>query len=114
MIDGVQPWPSHLVDADTARSLLRLIRRNEGAAMPGLLAMPRCEVLIPAHQPGAYHRMQLVLDGDFVRVYPDGNSKPGVLYPVSDPHLLRTLVDKLPIYGMRVSYGEEAQRTPMV
>jgi hypothetical protein len=113
-VDGVQPWPCHVMDGGTARSLLRLIRRNEGASMPGLLAMPRCEVLIPAHSANMFHRVQLVLDGDFVRVYPDGPTKAGILYPVSDPHALRALVDKLPILGAPLRYGDEAQRTPML
>jgi hypothetical protein len=79
--------------------------------MPGLLAMPRCEVAIPATTHGAYHRLQLVLDGDFIRVYPDGTDQQGILYPVTDPHQLRSLVDGLPSFD-RTSY-RETQRTPM-
>jgi hypothetical protein len=109
------PWPCHVADAHTTRAILRLIRRNEGASMPGLLAMPRCEVAVPSSgNATAFHHLQLVLDGDFVRVYPDGTSKPGVLYPVVDPHVLRILVDKLPQLGaLSSSYGE-TQRTPML
>jgi hypothetical protein len=113
-IDKLQPWQTRVSDAYTTRAILRLIRRNDGAQMPGLLAMPRCEVAIPAATPGAYHRIQLVLDGDFVRVYPDGAGKPGVLYPVTDPQLLRILVDKLPLFELATSYREDAQRTPML
>jgi hypothetical protein len=111
-IDATQSWPLRLSDAYTTRAVLRLIRRNEGAAMPGLLALPRCEVVVPATTPEAFHRIQIVLDGDFVRVYPEGQSKPGVLYPVIDPHLMRILVDKLPIFEPP-SYREPMQRTPM-
>jgi len=111
-IDATQPWPCRVSDAHTTRTMLRLIRRNEGAAMPGLLAMPHCEVAVPATTLGTYHRLQLVLDGDFVRVYPDGTSKPGVLYPVTDPHLLKILVEKLPSLETP-RYREETQRMPM-
>jgi hypothetical protein len=106
-------WPCRIADSDTTRSILRLVRRNEGAAMPGLLAMPRCEVAIPSSTEGAYHQVQIVLDGDFVRVYPDGFDREGVLYPVTDPHLLRNIVDGLPSLDRGSAYGE-AQRTPML
>lgn len=113
-VEDARPWPSHVTDAGTARSLLRLIRRNEGASMPGLLAMPRCEVLIPAQAVNMYHCIQLVLDGDFVRVYPDGPTRPGVLYPVTDPHQLRTLVDRLPMFGAVPHYGDATHRRPVL
>lgn len=112
-IDVRPAWQVRLSDAYTTRAILRLIRRNEGAAMPGLLALPRCEVVVPSATPGAYHRVQLVLEGDFIRVYPDGANRPGVLYPVVDPHLLRILVDKLPLYEPLSSYREDTHRTPM-
>ena len=111
-IDTIQPWPCHIADSSMARSVLRLIRRNQGAMMPGLLAMPRCELLIPANVPTMFHRLQLVLDGDFVRVYPDGHGKPGVLYPVTDPNSLRMLVDKLPVFRAPTPYCEETHRRP--
>jgi hypothetical protein len=114
-IDCIQPWPSRVAaDASTTRALLRLIRRNEGASMPGLLAMPRCEVLVPTLAANnTFYQIQLVLDGDFVRVYPDGATMPGVLYPVTDPHQLRLLVDRLPLLSVVKHYkDEEAQRTP--
>lgn len=113
-IEMLQSWHTRVSDERTTREILRLIRRNEGAQMPGLLAMPRCEIAIPSAARHTYHRLQLVLDGDFVRVYPDGAHKPGVLYPVTDPHLLRTLVDKLPLFETAASYREDAQRTPML
>jgi hypothetical protein len=40
--------------------------------------------------------LQVVLDGEFVRVYPDGPDTPGLLYPVTDPFALKSLVEKLP------------------
>jgi hypothetical protein len=113
-IEGVQPWPCHLVEPTVGRSLLRLVRRNEGALMPGLLAMPRCELLIPSEAANKFRRIQLVLDGDFVRVYPDGETKPSILYPVTDPQMLRALVDKLPVFGVPTNYGDDAQRRPVL
>lgn len=112
---GFEPaaWPTRLSDAYTTRAILRLIRRNEGAPMPGLLAMPRCDIAIPSLTPAAFHKLQLVLDGDFVRVYPDGANRTGVLYPVTDPNLMRILVDKLPLLDVQSSY-RETQRTPML
>ena len=106
-----QTWPTRIADATSTRAILRIIRRHEGAQMPGLLAMPRCEIAVAATTSGTYHRLQLVLDGDFVRAYPDGAHKPGVLYPVLDPQLMRILVDKLPLVdGAR--YRDDEQRMP--
>ena len=79
----------------SARSILRLVRRREGARMPGLLAMPCCEIALPSSQGGLYHLAQVVLDGEFVRVYPEG-SPDGLLYPVTQPQMLRALVEQLP------------------
>ena len=80
--------------------------------MPGLLAIPRCEVFIAAQAPETFHRVQIVLDGDFVRVYPDGPTNPGILYPVTDPQSLRALVDRLPVFGAPTPQGEDTQRRP--
>ncbi|MBA3397955.1 MAG: hypothetical protein H0T89_35350 [Deltaproteobacteria bacterium] len=90
------PWPRRIATSQAASRILRLIRRNEGAQMPGLLASPSCEIALPAARPNWYHLAQMLLDGDFVRVYPDGDRKPGVVYPITDPHALRALVDELP------------------
>lgn len=110
-IDTKPSWQVRVADAYTTRSILRLIRRNDGASMPGLLALPRCEVVVPAAE-GMYHRLQLVLEGDFIRVYPDGPNKPGVLYPVTDPHLLRMLVDRLPLFEAPLVH-EQVRQTPL-
>jgi hypothetical protein len=90
------PWPVHLASSSEGSSLLALVRRQDGAEMPGLLAVPSCEVLLPSGTPGEYHALQVVLDGEFVRVYPDGPDTPGLLYPVTDPFALKSLVEKLP------------------
>lgn len=90
------PWPRRIATAEAASRILRLVRRKEGAQMPGLLALPSCEIALPAVKPHWYHLAQMLLDGDFVRVYPDGDRQPGIVYPVTDPHALRALVDELP------------------
>ncbi len=90
------PWPRRIASVDAARDILRLVRRNAGAQMPGLLATPSCEIALPAIKPSWYHLAQVLLDGEFVRVYPDGNRKPGIVFPVDDPLAFRTLVDHLP------------------
>lgn len=90
-------WPRRLASAEAARSILQLVRRTAGAEMPGLLAQPSCEIALPSTKPDWYHLLQLLLDGDFVRVYPDGPGKPGVVYPVDDSPALRALVARLPL-----------------
>jgi hypothetical protein len=64
--------------------------------MPGLVAAPGCELALPSARPGWYHLVQIMLDGELVRVYPDPRA-PGVVYPVSDPRALRHLVEQLPL-----------------
>jgi hypothetical protein len=88
-------WPHRLATRDDVRALLHLIRRTEGATMPGLLATPQCEIAMPSVRPGEYHRAQLLFDGAFIRVYPDGHDRPGVVYPANDPRALRALVATL-------------------
>ncbi|MDQ3336822.1 MAG: hypothetical protein M4D80_16780 [Myxococcota bacterium] len=89
-------WPRRIANDRAARNILRLIRRDQGAQMPGLLTTPACEIALPAAQEGLYHLAQVVLDGEFLRVYPDTTSRTGVLYPVAQPQTLRTLVEQLP------------------
>jgi hypothetical protein len=92
-----QPWPRRIASTAVAHDILRLVRRNAGAQMPGLLAAPSCEIALPAARPNWYHLAQVLFDGEFVRVYPDGERQPGVVYPVEDPHALRRLVDEIPV-----------------
>jgi hypothetical protein len=88
-------WPVRIADLQTAASVLRLIRRNEGGLMPGLDAQPDLEVCLPVStKPGWYAVLQIVHDGSFVRVYPEPNG-PGVVFPVSDPPALLALVRDL-------------------
>ena len=88
--------PRFLVERGMAQRLLRLVRRTEGAQMPGLLTAPHSELALPAGAPGMFHLLQVMLEGTFVRTYPRGADQPGVLYPVRDPAALRDLLLTLP------------------
>ncbi|MBS1121526.1 MAG: hypothetical protein H6Q90_3754 [Deltaproteobacteria bacterium] len=90
------PWPLRLASMAAARTILQLVRRSEGAQMPGLLASPSCEIALPAARPSWYHLAQVLLDFEFVRVYPEGPRRPGIMFPVEDPNALRALVNQLP------------------
>jgi hypothetical protein len=90
------PWPVRLASASEGSSLLALVRRQHGAEMPGLLAVPSCEIMLPSGKPGEYYSLQVLLDGEFVRTYPDGTDAPGLLYPVDDPFALKALMENLP------------------
>ncbi|MEO7731227.1 MAG: hypothetical protein ABIY55_09665, partial [Kofleriaceae bacterium] len=81
---------------ETARELLRLVRRDAGAAMPGLASPPRCELALPAREPGAYHLAHVLLDGAFLRFHPDGVDQAGVVYPIDDAAALLRLIAAAP------------------
>jgi hypothetical protein len=93
--DSRRVWPIRIANEHAARGILRLVRRGEGAQMPGLLATPSCEIALPSTHAGLYHRLQILLDGQFVRAYFD-ESRHGVLYPVSHPEALCSLIEQLP------------------
>lgn len=93
--DPSHSWPRLVANDRMARSILRLVRRHQGTLAPGLLATPNCEIAIPSSLTGLYHVAQIVLDGQFIRVYPK-DSNIGVLFPVEYPHALRSLVETLP------------------
>jgi hypothetical protein len=65
-----QAWPRHVASAEATRQLLRLVRCTAGARMPGLLASPDCEIAMAASKTGSYHVAQVLLAGEFIRVYP--------------------------------------------
>jgi len=94
------PWPRRVATASAARQLLQLVRRDAGAPMPGPLATPSCELALPSAKPGAYHIAHVLLDGAFVRFYPDGAAAPGVVYPVDDAPGLRRIVEGLTPAGV--------------
>jgi hypothetical protein len=95
-------WPHRLANHEDVRFILRLVRRSEGAPMPGLLAAPLCELALPSAQAGLFHSIQVLLSGAFVRVYPDGDQRPGIVYPVDDSHALNLLVESLQSVTQRI------------
>ncbi len=90
-------WPLRIASRGDASALLRLVRRRAGASMPGLLTSPCCEVALPSTEPDRYHRAQILLAGELIRVFPDGLDRPGIVYPVDDATALMRLVDNLPL-----------------
>ncbi len=91
----VKRWPVAVTNAEQAREIVQLIRRNDGAYMPGVDVVPELEVGLPSmSRPGWYHSLQVVQDGSFVRVFPDPGG-PGVLFPVTDPARLQVLTRAL-------------------
>jgi hypothetical protein len=89
------PWPMYVATAAAAQRLVALIRRSAGAQMPALLAAPVCELALPSAASGCYHAAQVLLDGAFVRFYPDGAASPGVVFPIDDASALRRIIDEL-------------------
>ncbi len=85
-------WRHGLASVAQMRAVLQLVERTHGAQMPGLLAKPSAEVVFPSADPARYHRLQVMLDGEFVRVYPRGSSEPGIVYAVREPQQLTNLV----------------------
>jgi hypothetical protein len=84
-LDQTRPWPVHVVSTEQARELLALIQRHDGA--PAALAtVPWCELALPSPDRDRYHRIEVLSDGELVRV------EPGNVYPVSDPVAFRALV----------------------
>ena len=88
-------WPRRIASTALAREILQLVRRADGAQMPGLLRTPDVELAVPAMNSSWYYTLQVMLDGQFVRVFPDGLHSPGIVFPVSEPERLRALVSTL-------------------
>ena len=78
-----------------AHALLEHIVRRGGTMMPGLLAHPYCRLALPSATPHAFHRLDVLLGGDYARTYPDGPNAPGVVFPVRDRHAALEIVDEL-------------------
>ena len=87
--------PVAVASRDHAHALLRVIARKAGAVMPGLLARPYCKLALPSTTANAFYRIDVLLAGDYVRTYPAGPSKPGVVFPVRDPHAALQIIDEL-------------------
>jgi hypothetical protein len=89
------PWPQRMATPTAVRQILQLIRRDAGAPMPGRAMPPSCELALPSATPGAFHIAHVLLEGMFVRVYPDGTDAPGVVYPVDDARQLQQITEGL-------------------
>lgn len=88
----VKSWPVAITTTEQAREVVLLIRRNDGAYMPGVEVVPEIEIGLPSMaKPGWYHTLQIIQDGSFVRVFPDP-AGPGVVFPVVDSSRLQLLV----------------------
>jgi hypothetical protein len=95
-IETSGPWAHRNASERQMRDVLRLVKRRDGAQMPGLLSSPLCEILFPGNTANTFRRAQVVLDGEFVRFYPRGDAAPGVVWAVDDPHALVQLVERIP------------------
>lgn len=84
-----------LAAAGVVRQVLALIRRDAGAHL-AMAATPLCGLALASARPGAYHVADVLLDGAFLRFYPDDTGAAGVVYPVADAARLRQILDGLP------------------
>jgi hypothetical protein len=89
---GAAPHPRKVATAVSSRALLSHVRRASATTMPGLLLAPTAEVLLPSGNAGAYHSLEIVLDGTYVKVRGEGGP---YYYGVDKPRDLVTLVDAL-------------------
>jgi hypothetical protein len=87
-------WPRRVAPPEVADEILRLVRRDAGAPMPGHGPLPSCELALPSSIPGTYHLAEVLLDGAFLRFFPDPGA-PGVAYPVDDVPALNRLLGGL-------------------
>jgi hypothetical protein len=96
-LDPVSPAPRRrIATVSAAKTIIGLVRRAEGARLLGRSTSPSYELALPSCRPGAYHLADVLLDGDFLRVYPDGAAEPGIVYPVDDPGALLRIIGDLP------------------
>ena len=82
-------WPRFVVPASfDLAALSGLLRMQEGRAVHGLLALPRCELLMPARRNGSpdprFHVIDILFNWSLVRIR-DAANPDGVVYPVISP-----------------------------
>jgi len=90
------PCPRRFASEDAALQILALVRRDAGARLSGVPAPPSVELALPLPCAGTYHVAQVVLDGSFLRLYPDGVARPGVVFPVDDREAMHRIIAELP------------------
>jgi hypothetical protein len=81
-------WPRFLIPRGfDIKSLASQIRTGEGRCLPGLLALPRCELLIPAGRlldENRYRIVEVLFNWEAVRIL--GSDQPdGAVYPIISP-----------------------------
>ena len=81
-------WPRFLIPRGfDIKSLSSQIRSGEGRSLPGLLAQPRCELLIPAGRlldENRYRVVEVLFNWEAVRIL--GSDQPdGAVYPIISP-----------------------------
>jgi len=88
--------PRRIADERATHRILALVRRAAGACMPGPPVPPSVELALALPFAASYHLAHVVLDGSFLRLYPDGAAHPGVLFPVDDRESLHRIIAGLP------------------
>jgi hypothetical protein len=97
MLDPASPGPHRrIATVAAAEAIVGLLRCAEGAQLLGPSPPPCYELALPSARPGVYHLAHVLLDGAFLRVYPDGVAAPGIVYPVEDAGALRRILGALP------------------
>jgi hypothetical protein len=91
-MDAHAPCPRRFASEDAAHRILELVRRVAGACMPGPPAPPSVELALRLPHTETYHLAHVVLDGSFLRLYPDGMAQDGVLFPVNDREELHRII----------------------
>jgi len=94
---GARPagCPRRIASAQAAHQILQLVRRLEGASMPGPAATPTCELALPSAMPDAYHIAHVLFDGAFLQFYPDGMAASGIGFPTEDAGALCRIIAAL-------------------
>jgi len=92
---GPSAIPRRIATTQAASEILQLVRRHEGAVMPGLHTVPSVELALPAAAMGEYYVAHVVLGGEFLRFYPDGMTASGIVFPVEDADALGQIIATL-------------------
>ena len=98
---GRVPWPRFVVPRgfDT-RTVLAAVRVGDGRRLPGLLALPRCEILLPmgrVQNEESFRVIEVLFNWEGVRI--TGPDVPdGAVYPVVSPQRFVRLFIGLPQY----------------
>jgi hypothetical protein len=83
------PWPRFVVPRTfDPRSLASMVRSGEGCELPGLLALPRCELMLPARRnergEEQFHAIDVLFNWTMLRIHNIEHPN-GAVYPVVSP-----------------------------